>query len=467
MASMIELLEEKYGEEMAYGLDIMREVVWQADEFVPTERQAEYIFDGSNLKVVAGGVRAGKSKSTSRSMDWFASIDGSLIWIIGPDYHQCHAEFDYMLTPYQKLGLAFNVSRPQEGPRSFNIQGGARVVTKSSDDLRKLASFAPDAIMAVEAGQQQYGLMEKVLERGLEHNAYTVLSGTFEGSMSWYPDLYRTLQAPDNGMRGKSFSLPSWSNTVVFPDGKEDEKFQRLKAGLSEELYMERVEAVPFRPSGVVFPEFDPQKHLMMLEVDPNVPVELAIDPAYHTYAVLFIQRHGEFVHVLDEVYMHNAISQEIIPVVQEHPYYKFVNKAIMDNAARQKHGNLSVLQVWRQLTGLPVYTNYVTIQQGIDAMKVRLREGPDGLPRLLFSNNLRYRKSGGKAGGILAEFDLYHWPTRTYRKSRRREPVDENNDALKALSYYLYHAYGPTVERKGPKAPKKRNYFFTNLEYA
>ena len=89
MPTMVDLLAAKYGKDMAEALDIMREAVWAADGFVPTPMQAKYIFDGVNLKLVAGGVRAGKSKSTARSMDWFATLPGSLIWIIGPDYHQC------------------------------------------------------------------------------------------------------------------------------------------------------------------------------------------------------------------------------------------------------------------------------------------------------------------------------------------------------------------------------------------
>lgn len=464
--TMLDLLIHKYGEEKAYALDVIREMVWEADGYEPTPMQSDFLFDGSNLKLAAGGVRVGKSKSASRSMDWFAALKDALIWIIGPDYHQCHAEFDYMLTPYQKLGMAGNVSRPLEGPRSFYIHGGAKVETKSSDDLRKLASFAPDAIMVVEAGQQQYGLMEKVLERGLENDAYVVLSGTFEGALSWYPDLYRELQIPDNPMMGKSFSLPSWSNTVVFPLGKNDPKFLRLKAGMSEELYMERIEAVPYRPSGVVFPEFNPDNHLASLSVDPKVPVELAIDPAFHTYAVLFIQKHGEFVHVLDEVYMHNAITQEIIPQCMANPLWPYVTRIVADQAARQRHGNKSVMQVWREETGLPFYTNYVTIQTGIDALKLRLKPGADGLPRVLFSNKLRYAKSGPKANGILAEFDMYHWPTQSPSKDRRRVPVDENNDALKALSYYLFYAFGPTIERALPKPPVKRQAFITKTGY-
>ena len=466
MPTMVDLLAAKYGKDMAEALDIMREAIWAADGFVPTPMQAEYIFDGVNLKLVAGGVRAGKSNSTARSMDWFATLPGSLIWIIGPDYHQCHAEFDYMLIPYQELGLATAISRPQEGPRTFTIQGGAKIQTKSSDDLRKLASFAPDAIMAVEAGQQQYGLMEKILERGVEHDAFVVLSGTFEGAAQWYPDLYKSLLVKDNELRGKSYRLPSWSNTEVFPGGKDDPKFLRLKAGMSEELYMERVEAVPFRPSGIVFPEFKPELHVKSLHVDPTLPVELAIDPAYHTYAVLFIQRAGEYVHVLDEVYMHDAITQDIIPACMERPLWHLVTGGIADQAARQRHGNVSVWQVWRQMTGLPLYTNYVTIQQGIDAIKLRLKPGEDDSPRLLFDKGLSFSKTNGRADGVLAEFDLYRWPRNIPDRARRREPVDANNDAIKALGYYLFAKYGPVVERKGPKAPRRREYWTSSADF-
>jgi hypothetical protein len=463
---MLKLLEAKYGYGMATALDAFRQMVWEQDNYTPTPAQAEYIFEDYMVKLVAGGVRAGKSKSSARSMDWFMGLEDGLIWIIGPRYNEANVEFDYMLRPYLEMGLLDGTpSTPLEGPRFFKVAGGAKVETKSATDPIRIASYAPDAILVVEAGQTPYEIVAKAEERAVQKDAYVIYSGTFEESLNWYADMFQELQTKDNKYRGKSYSLPTWSNVVEFPGGREDPKIKRLEAALPEDLFLERCAARPYKPVGLVFREFNPKRHVGKLDVDPSLPVELAIDPAYHTYAVLFVQQSGEYVHVLDEVYRHNAITQEIIPEVMDNPLFQYVKGGVIDQAARQKQANVPVWQVWHQETGLGFRTNYVHVQQGIDAVKLRMKDGEDGEPRLLFSNRMSWEKSpDGRAGGILTEMLMWRWPysLRNDHKNTSRTPIDKNNDGCKALGYYLFDRFGPVVERAPAAKAIRRNYWKT-----
>lgn len=458
---MRELLTKRFGDRFFVdALDDWRAVVWKQDNYVPTPMQADYMFQDINFKLVAGGVRAGKSKSASRSMDWYCAIDNGLIWIIGPDYNKAAVEFKYMLKPYAEMGLIEEISDPnKDAPKMFKLKGGARVETKSAMDPVKLSSYAPDAILVVEAGACPSEVVDKALERGIEKDAYVVLSGTFEGAFNWYSDLFTELQSEDNKFQGRSYSLPTWSNNIVFPGGRNDPKIKRLEAAVTEEIFLERCAAVPYRPAGLVFREFDPKLHVAKLDVDPSIPVELAVDPGLHTYAVLFVQRYGDYVHVLDEVYRHNVITQDIIPEVMANPLWQYVRGGVMDQAGSQRQANKSVAQVWQEMTGISFRWQYVEIQQNIDAVKLRLKVGDDDLPRVLFNNTLSFQRAkDGRAGGILSEFQMWQWPqTRTVNQNARRVPVDKNNDALKALGYYLFSTYGPVVERKKASQPKRK----------
>jgi len=467
---MLALLSKRYGTGMALALDHFRKMIWDADDYKPTEGQAEWLFSNHLVKQVAGGVRSGKSKSSARGMDWFLGLPDGLIWIIGPRYTEAQVEFDYMMAPYHKLGLIESSSTPMEGPRHFAVPGGARVETKSATDPIRIASYAPDAILVVEAGQTPWEIVAKAEERAVEKNAVIIYSGTFEESLNWYSDMFTELQSGDNKYNGRSFSMPTWSNTYQFPGGREDFKIKRLEEALPAELFMERCAAKPHRPSGLVFREFDPKIHTAKLKFDPSLPVELAIDPAYHTYAVLFVQRMGEYVHVLDEVYRHNAISQEIIPEVTAHELWPYVTGGVIDTAARQRQGNISVWQVWHEQANINLITNYVTVQQGIDAIKLRLKPGEDGSPRLMLHNGMSWRKAeDGRAGGILTEFGMWRWPLSMRREhaNTSRSPVDKNNDGLKALGYYIFANYGPVVERKPALRAIRRSYWRKSYDYA
>lgn len=446
-------------------MEQFRRLIWEVDNYVPTRAQAEWIFDGRLTKMVAGGVRSGKSRSTSRCFDWWGCVENGLIWIIGPSYEQAKAEFDYFIKPYEELGLLARVTRPQVGPRTAEISGGPKVETKTSSELRRLASFAPDVILVVEAGQQDYGVLDKAFERGLEKDALIVLSGTFESSLNWYADTFTDWQSPDTEMDAKSYSLPTHTNAYVFPKGKNDPKFHRLTANMEPEILDERINAIPHRPSGLVFREFDPKRHIAHLELDESLPVYIAMDPAYHAFAILFLQVLDDKVHVLDEIYMHSAIVQDVLPAFEEHPLRPFVKMGVADVASKQRHGNESVHQVWRKSTGMTLVTNRVMIPEGIRAVKLRLQNSDDGLPRLLISSKMRYRKNlAGKASSLRAEFDLYQWPPYHSGRNTRVLPIDNNNDALKALGYFLFWQFRAEVERESQGKAVRRSYWRASL---
>ena len=449
---MLAWLTKQYGPTEAVRRDIWRKLIWEKDDFIPTEMQADYLYDPRRVKQVSGGIRAGKSKSVARSCDWFTCIKEGLIWIIGPDYAQTRNEFRYMMAPYRDLqALVGNkTSMPKEGSWVFEVEGGARVETKSADALEKIAGEAPDAILVVEAGQQDDGILSKVLERALEKNAYVVFSGTFEGAFSWYADQWMQWQA-ENPLKAKSYSLPTWSNTIIFPDGLDDPRFSEFADAVPKDVYQERIEAIPFKPSGLVFREsYDEARHIADLEYDPSLPLEVAMDPATHTYPILFIQWSGECVKVLDEIYMKNIITQDIIPVAKAHYLWDKVSGGVVDVASRQRQANYSVVDLWARHAGIALRSHKVGIQEGIDAVHLRLKDGANGIPRILFSKTMKKKRRSdkGRANGIFAEFAMYQWGRQRPGSNTKRTPIDANNDAIKALGYWLVDRYGHDVTR-------------------
>lgn len=448
---MIEWLKGEIGPVETAIREMWRKMIWEADDYEPTEMQAEYIFDNARIKQVSGGVRAGKSKSVARSCDWWTPIPGGKIWIVGPDYAQTRNEFRYMMQPYQKLGMLVEskTSMPKEGSWVFVVDGGATVETKSADALEKIAGEAPDAILITEAGQHEEGILSKSLERALEKNSPVIFSGTFEEAYSWYADQWLEWQGP-NALGARSYSLPTWSNTYIFPQGEDDPRFAEMRDAIPEDIYLERIEAVPYKPSGLVFRDaYDEARHVVDLEYNPNLPLEVAMDPATHAYPVMFIQWQDDRVFVVDEIYMRNAITQQVIPVVKEHKLWPHVTGGTTDVASRQRQANYSVIELWTRHAGLNLRSQSVGIQRGIDALTLRLGNGANGVPRILFSQKMmKRRRIRGRATGILAEFGMYHWGSQSPNGNTRRLPVDAHNDAIKATSYWLIDRYGDDVLR-------------------
>lgn len=440
--------------------------------------QEEVHQDTSRIKLLSGGVRAGKSMVLAMEAARHLVIVDGLMWIIGPDYELARPEFDYLLQGVHALGyVKGNPSTPGRGSCSFETAWDFTVTTKSADDLEKIAGKAPDVLVLPEINQSPAGILDKAYERGLEKRAPILGGGTLERSSVWFQKALERFQGP-NEVNARSFYLPSWTNPKNFPAGRQDPEIVELERLLGPELFLERCAAIPAKPEGLVHRAFSIRKHVKKLDFDPSLPIELAIDPATHTYAVEVIQWFtipGQFtkdlrtglmnplteVRVIDEIYRHNIIAQDIIPIVMAKPYFKYIKGGVIDTAGKQRQGNKSQVQIWFEMAGLQLRSNYVRLSDGIDVMNLRLRDYPGyGKPLIYFAHHLTNDVlPSGKAMGIVAEMGLYKYPEWKEGSSDKRDPTNANNDGIKAVSYWLFDRFGPVIERKPRPKPRVRAY--------
>ena len=426
----------------------------------------------ARMMLILGGERAGKSLMAAYAL--MATMDigkKGEYWIVGPDYQQARQEFLYLYAAFSAGAnkISFlepsSVSMPTSiaSPWSFTTIWGQEVRTRSASDIQKLASFSVSGVIMAEAAQQIYESYLKLLGRVSETSGPLILSGTLERGLPWYGDMYTRWQG-ENDLEARSFSLPTWSNTDVYPGGIENDRIQELRSEYPEDLFMERFGAMPTRKFGLVIPEFDMKTHVKHLEFDENEPVELAIDPGQHTYAVLFVQHIGPKTHVLDAIYEHGMIVQEIIPKVMAHRLWKHVDKrraGIIDNAAKQHNAQKSQIELWAEIAGVTLHGNYCRLDDTINTVRFRLLANNQWHePLVYFNDHLRNNKTpAGLALDILAEFELWVWPTRAPGRNAPMVPIDKNNDAIKALGYKLIDRYGLNVERKLNAKGRRRAY--------
>lgn len=389
-------------------------------------------------------------------------------WIVGPDYRQTRAEFTYLYEALEPEGLVKESSMPlaETSPWSMTLAWDAVIKTRSSIDVTKLASFKVNGAIIAEAGQQDHAVYLKLLGRISETGGFLILSGTIERGQQWYIDLYKRWQAP-NTLDARSFSLPTWSNTVIFPGGRDDPRIKELEGEYPEDLFEERFGAKPRKLQGLVIPEFDMATHVKKLEVDPKLPVELWIDPGQHCYAVLFVQTWGLVTHVLDRIYARGRIAQDIIPEAMGNVLWKKVDPAsggVIDNAGKQHHANKSQIELWKEIAGINLRAQYIPLPDTIQTIRWRLRDtNPLHQPLIFFNNHMTTAKTvDGMALDILAEFELWKWPDRVVDPDANKpvRPIDRNNDAIKALGYGLVDRYGVHKERPMVPAPIRSPYW-------
>ena len=339
-------------------------------------------------------------------------------------------------------------SYPKVGPCQLETMFGAQIVTKSADDVRKLAGVSPEGILMCEAAQCDYEVWLKLRGRLTEKRAWLWMSGTFEGSLGWYPELFNRWQA-DNPEDAKSFSIPTWANLAIFPGGRNDPEIKALEATYPADLFMERCAAVPCPPTGLVFREFKYDTHVTAAaKYDPQLPVELAIDPgyatAYYVGAVQFRERHA---YLIDEIYAQGEVAEQVIARCKRRPWWKSVHGGVIDVAGKQHPGSKSQVEIWQCEAGVWLRANKVPIVDGILRMRTYLADpaDADGKPLLHFNPVCK---------GVLAEFGKYKYAKDAESRPISELPIDRDNHGIKAISYLLYDRFGPVYRRKRKPTP-------------
>lgn len=216
--------------------------------------------------LINGGWRSGKS--TRGAFKGFTKLlDPSvrLIWLVGPDYIQSREEFRYMFEWAVELRLIpepikQNSGLPQNGSRWFRTITGALVETKSAKHPETLASKAPDFVLLCEPGQMPSEVYDMVQGRLLERRGDLWMVGTLENEegvlkprWQWYEDFAVRWLKNGEGARERAFSLPTWSNHIIFPLGLDDPELQARRAKTSEYTWRRRYGGEPMGIENPVF----------------------------------------------------------------------------------------------------------------------------------------------------------------------------------------------------------------------
>ncbi len=443
------------------GLEGIPALLFEKLGFEPTgEEQARILRCRKRFKLVVGGDQSGKSLEASK--DWLIhfmedSVKYSemlLYWLVAADYERTRAEFQYIAEDLLKLGMPVDMSkrvdpgfievkyRDEKNPR-------LRIETKSGKDPRTLAMFAPHGIVVCEASQIDLETYFKCLSRIAPKKGWLHLSGTYEGSLGWYPGL-ATAWAHGNKDE-QSFRLPSPTNWHLYPGGEANKEIQRLKAASSDAFFMERIMGVAAPPKGMVFSEFRPDIHIREVEYNPELPIYIWEDPGYgHAHAIEVAQvAQGGQVRVFDEIYEQGIITEDLIQVCLMRDWWKNPNKTLVidPNYATQHHGTHSIAEIWAAAPAhLTAMGTKVKISEGTERMKSFLKVNPlTGEPGIVFAP---------KCKGILSEMGAYPNPfdgqTKVYSWKMDREgnvigdePDDRWNDGVKACIYGLVERFG------------------------
>ena len=415
-------------------------------DFSPTQEQKVILDSDKRFILVAGGEQAGKSMIASKFLlkKTFETEEAGLYWLVAADYERTRAEFEYLVSDFAQLGILKKASKRVD-PGRIELADGTVIETKSAKDPRTLAMKAPNGIIGCEASQLDLESFYRLRGRCAPRKAWLFLAGTFESSLGWYPQMFQSWKYGVNNEQ--SYSLPSWTNKHLYPEGKNDPEILRLKESSSDDFFMERIEGIPSPPRGIVFPEFRPDIHVSEnIEYVPDEPVHIWMDPGYAgAYAVCAVQIINDQVRVFDEIYEQNLITEEIINIAQNRPWYKDLTYGVIDIAGYQHQAMSAPAEVWLDSTGLFLDSEKININDGTERLKSTLKLTGKGEPKLIISPKCKGLLSefGAAANPFDGQTKVYQWKVDRDGNVVGNQPQDKYNHGIKALIYGLINHFG------------------------
>ena len=477
--------------------------LWEHGLRLSPEQEAP-MFCPARFVLDAGGIRSGKSLRPALKilLDflWRVQVRGVVddIWgVVADTYSMAEEEMNHLHRLLGELGIPHEFRNPQNSSWTITFPDvPAHVKTLTAADVTKIASKPYRGLVLAEANQASYDAFTAARGRVSQTRGWIYLSGTFESQTKgpWYAQLWEDWQK--EGAMGVSFSTPTWANRVVYPDGREEAEIKAAELDLPPDTFLEKYGGRPIKRSDLVMKYADERMHIahrfptLGRSYDPEKPVYLFSDPGTaHAYAVIAVQfwasdKNGDLVTptrsttgnvcwAIDAVYRWGREVSSIVAECAAKPWSMNAEVAIMDVAARQRRAEGAPVveqwaNLWREHTGQHIWiqTQPVPLAAGYDIhrrallnswpedaaqrhfnadKKLRQVTDPEG-PRLMFSPEAAVPLFGGLVDGQrhAGEYNLHRNRKAPDGTIMSDDPIDRDNDAIKALNYGLFWYFGP-----------------------
>lgn len=460
----------------------------------------------TNKVVAAGGEGSGKSHQAGlfgaiRSRYDLLTVpvssnrtsqDGKPIrlmyWVIGADYEDAYKDWEYWKDVEESLDNIEGKPKTAKNGRDrcwFVTKSGVEVSTLSAKDPTKIAREEPDGIIGAEASRWSKQAFTRSYSRlGRKPHTWALMTGSFETAMSgkstdpFMAEFLLGEAANENRLR--SFSIPSWANRHIYPQGARDPRIRELKMSMSDNRFKERHEGRPAPPVGIVVPNFRADTHIRRLTVNESEPVYLFIDPGTLVYSILFTQMYNDTIWVLGEMYEHADSHEAVIDRAMMHPLWKFVTGegCVMDFAGRAHHmGNPSAVDLWLKKTGISFSTSLGVVavedkaERVISLCNMNTRTGH---PFVMVDPSCTglITELGGGGENPMAELGGGMWMRQVGEDGSVGEIKRKNDHSSSALAYGAIHHFGnakpaarqsvrgPIVYGAPPKRPDYHDYY-------
>lgn len=239
-------------------------------------------------------------------------------WIVGPEYTDAEKEFRVLWSDLERLEMPFDKPGSYYDVNGKNMHislwdGKFQVHAMSAKYPNSLVGEKLRGVIMAEAAKMKPSIWYKHIRPMLaDYRGWALFNSTPEGK-NWFYDVYMQGVTAEPGDEWWSIRMPSWANSILFPEGRFDPEILSMEADLTTETFNQEIGAEFNEFAGRVFKDFDEESHVRNLTFNPELQTFGATDYGWTNPFVWLLIQVDVFdnVYVLGEVYgSHKRIDE-------------------------------------------------------------------------------------------------------------------------------------------------------------
>ena len=428
----------------------------------------------SRFRVISNGRRWGKTFLGAKEVEPCALSVSAITgkpqtgWIVGPNYVDAEKEFRIIYDTFRAHGIDKHSIKFQNnvesGSMNIKTEWGFELLCRSAGHPESLVGEGLDFLLMVEAGRHRRRTWAQYLRPALsDKRGWAIFSGVPEGRSEHSLLYHLWARGQDERYPGwRSWRMPSWTNNIVFPGGRQDPEILEAESDLTEDEFNRQYGAQFVEKTGAVMQEWDDEIHLQNLNYNPDWPVYGAVDYGFtNPFVWLWIQVDPwQNCYVIRERRWTLKDTIEIATEMMLDP----VDRPLIEKMVAfypdpaEPDDTLTLARKFRKPnrggTGGELKTRLAITRQKLktNEMTRHLPEGhEDRRPGLVVD------RSAGQLAWEMREG--YKWPEhRSEITSEKEHPLDKDNHGVEALGRFMRGYYGmPGEGKKATRQSKAR----------
>ncbi len=382
-------------------------------EFELHHSQAEVAVDRHRFRVLCNGRRWGKTTLALDQMKACAAARPSKIVYIAPTIQQARdIAWEQLKRDCAKAALKIRESPHLEIVLPTQKGGESSIILRGWEAIETLRGQSFDLVVIDEVASMRnfWSHWQEVIRPTLTDRKGEAL---FISTPKGFNHFYDLFNMQDTDPDYKSWRFPSSSNPHL-----PHEEIEKAKLELSYERFVQEYEASFAKTEGLVYKEFDRNRHLFNTMTEMSAEVIAGVDFGFtNPCAVITIVRdRTDCYWVTEEFYETGKTDAQ----VAEYVAAKGFNKVYPDPEAPA-----AILEMRKRKV------NVRDVVKGKDSIK----NGIDRVRELLRADKLRIHTS---CKNLILEFETYAYPDKKDMHNFEEKPIDESNHALDATRYAL-----------------------------